>query len=371
MHANIPANCINTNGLFAPGVHGVASRLSKARERANCKCARYDRESWFHRRGRGGYRGAINSDKLYYPRYILSRMKSSGPCLPSSPAGHPTRSVSSFPSCRYRRFGVPLWICAPPVIAGEGDMRLVLPERKRCHFLPAVFLAPANRPLPSPFFPSSRVLALLILSLGINPLLYILRTYFRFSYCDRRALPPDRSDPLSPHLHAVMHPLLVFPALSSALIPTCSIGWFHRFSPIEIDACLFPFTTRVPFTTTSLQLPRPPSSFLPNPFFRSSFSTRLSPDMCLIFGIAVNFRPLAPVLVCICVSILRPFFPALLYPVCHPTPTTLSWQSACCRHVLRHIYPSLCINFSSLSFFQPTINTLSRSVYYIFGYLQD
>lgn len=251
-------------------------------------------------------------------------MKSSGPCLPSSPADHPTRSVSPFPSCRYRRFGVPLWIRAPPVIAGEGDMRLVPPKRKRCHFLPAVFLAPANRPLPSPFCPSSRVLALLILSLGINPLLYILRTYFRFSYCDRRAL-PDRSDPLSPHLHAVMHPLLVFPALSSTLIPTCSIGWFHRFSPIEIDALFVPFHHARPFHHhLSLVSSSSPSSFLPNPFFRSSFSTRLSPDMCLIFGVAVDFRPLAPVLVCICVSILRPFFPALLYPVCHPTPTTLS-----------------------------------------------
>lgn len=131
------------------------------------------------------------------------------------------------PPCRYRRFGVPLWVRAPSVIADEEDMRLVPPERKRCHFL--------SRCLPrscqsSPFYllsscPPSlfpRVFALLILSLGINPLLCILRTYFRFSYCDRRARSPDRRDLLSPHLHAVMHPLLVFPALSSALIPTRS-----------------------------------------------------------------------------------------------------------------------------------------------------
>lgn len=82
---------------------------------------------------------------------LYTVMKSSGPCLPS-PTGHSVRSVSSFPACRYRRFGVPMWIRAPPVIAGEGDMRLVPPERKRCHFLPAVFLAPALVLLPLPLF---------------------------------------------------------------------------------------------------------------------------------------------------------------------------------------------------------------------------
>lgn len=249
-------------------------------------------------------------------------------------------------------------------------MRLVPPKRKRCHFLPAVFLAPANRPLPSPFFPSSRVLALLILSLGINPLLYILRTYFRFSYCDRRALPPDRSDPLSPHLHAVMHPLLVFPALSSALIPTCSIGWFHRFSPIEINALFVPFHHARPFHHhLSLVSSSSPSSFLPNPFFRSSFSTRLSPDMCLIFGVAVDFRPLAPACASTCVHLrINPsslFSRRYFIPFVIP-PLRLFRDNPRVAVVLRHIYP-LCINFSSLSLFQPTINTLSRSVYYIFG----
>lgn len=52
------------------------------------------------------------------------------------------------------------------------------------------------------------------------------------------------------------------------------------------------------------------------------------------------------------------FFP-LLCPVYHPFPcplATLSSQlvSACCRRVLRHISPSLCINFSSLLLSFPT-----------------
>lgn len=52
-------------------------------------------------------------------------------------------SFRSFPS---RRFEVPLR--GTPVIAGKGHMRLVPLERKRCHFLLAIFLAPA----PSLFF---------------------------------------------------------------------------------------------------------------------------------------------------------------------------------------------------------------------------
>lgn len=41
----------------------------------------FDGGSWFQR-GSHGYRGPINSDKLYYPRYIPSRVKSNGPYSP-------------------------------------------------------------------------------------------------------------------------------------------------------------------------------------------------------------------------------------------------------------------------------------------------
>lgn len=148
-----------------------------------------------------------------------------------------------------------------------------------------------------------------------------------------------------------MYPLLVFPTLSSALLPASSYSrvGFPRFFPIEIDACLFASLSPCVLTLSH-------SSFL-TLFFRSSFSARLSPDMCLIFAATVDFRPLAPAcaaLVCICVSILRPFFPITLSrlssPSFPPVPPTLSSQlvSACRRRVLRHISPSLCINFSSL-----------------------
>lgn len=80
-----------------------------------------------------------------------------------------------------------------PVIAGKGHMRLVPLERKRCHFLLAIFLVPAVRSFPillSPFsiFPFSLAS---LLSWYRYFSFYILRTYSRFSYCDQRA--PDGS----------------------------------------------------------------------------------------------------------------------------------------------------------------------------------
>lgn len=107
--------------------------------------------------------------------------------------------------------------------------------------------------------------------------------------------------------------------------------------------------------------------------------------MCLIFAAIVDFRPPAPAyaaLVCICVSIchvlfslpfyLSPFVISLTLPLAMSllasgSDEDLSSQLASVlagRHVLRHISPGLCINFSSLphSHFHRTINTLSRFV---------
>lgn len=117
--------------------------------------------------------------------------------------------------------------------------------------------------------------------------------------------------------------------------------------------------------------PVPPSSLLHLLFFRSSFSARLSPDMCLIFAATADFRPLAPVcaaLVCICVSILRPFFPITL-----PRLSFLPLSRRLFRHNwYPHAAVASCVTFlpayisishRSSSYFLPTINTLSRSVY--------
>lgn len=93
--------------------------------------------------------------------------------------------------------------------------------------------------------------------------------------------------------------------------------------------------------------------------------------MCLIFAATVDFRPLAPVcaaLVCICVSILRPFFPITL-----PRLSFLPLSRRLFRHNwYPHAAVASCVTFlpayisishRSSSYFLPTINTLSRSVY--------
>lgn len=73
-----------------------------------------------------------------------------------------------------------------------------------------------------------------------------------------------------------------------------------------------------------------------------------------------------PVLVCICVSILRPFFSALLCPVCHPIScphdsfVTIGIRLLFCVTFIL-VYVSISHRF--LSHFHSTINTLSRSVY--------
>lgn len=136
-------------------------------------------------------------------------------------------------------------------------------------------------------------------------------------------------------------------------------------------------------TLSLVELPRSPS-FLPPRLIlsRSSFPARLSRDMCLIFAAAVDFRPLAPACASTCVHLRNNssslFFPRYSVPfvIPSPVPTTPSSQSvtvsACCRHGLRHIYPSLCINFSSLSLSFPFNDqyfvTLSL---YTLGYSRD
>ncbi|KAL0127773.1 hypothetical protein PUN28_003192 [Cardiocondyla obscurior] len=153
---------------------------------------------------------------------------------------------------------------------------------------------------------------------GINPPFYILRA-------------------------SALIPMLLFPRTISSIFP-----------PIEIDACLF--TSLSPCVLARSSFPSRPASYSFGLPFRPP-----PPDMCLIFAATVDFRPLAPAcaaLVCICVSILRPFFsitlsrlssPLSLHPLCFtPGGSFVTLVSACRRRVLRHISPSLYINFSSL-----------------------
>lgn len=156
-----------------------------------------------------------------------------------------------------------------------------------------------------------------------------------------------------------MHPLLVFPALSSALIPTCSIGWFHRFFAIEIDACLF--ASLSPRALSPIQLSPSPfvvpaKSFLSIFLFDAPFSGYV-PD----FRCHCRFSsPCASTRQYLCASAYQSFpsFPVLLYPICHPTPTTLS--------SIRVLQPCLCVTFILVYKFLITFSFISvqRSIFY-------
>lgn len=183
-------------------------------------------------------------------------MKSSGPCLPSLPTNPPAIGVSPpLPSPPPLR--VPLWIRAPQLLRVKETCALrPLPpsnrplypftsdERKRCLFLSLSFsvqlpAAVRTRPGRPSWRPSSpRHACSFSRYRSVSTLFSIFRERIPdfLIAIDGRPIGPDLPirPPflpfLSPHLHAVMYPLLVFPALSSALIPT-SRGGFPRFSP--------------------------------------------------------------------------------------------------------------------------------------------
>lgn len=248
----MPANCINTNRTVRAGrgCEGrfyyafVESSRERKRQMRACRRSVRSRKPILPGGTRAGIsRGAINSDKLYYPRYILSRMKSSGPCLPLLSATPPRSGVGVLhPSLPLPPILRPTVGTCTPVIAGEGDMRLVPLVNENVAICSALSFSLRQNVRSFPILPFPRVLAPVSTPLS--------------AFCERI---PDfliainvRSDrrPLSPHLHAVMYPLLVFPALSSALIPPCS--YFRvEFSTIfpHRNRCLF---VRVPFTTRAL-----------------------------------------------------------------------------------------------------------------------
>lgn len=123
---------------------------------------------------------------------------------------------------------------------------------------------------------------------------------------------------------------------------------------------------------SSFLLPlRPPCQILSFDLpFRRAF-----PRMCLIFAVAVDFRPLAPACASTCVH-LR-INPSSLF-----SRVTLSHLSFPPLRLFRHnphVAAMSCVTFilayvlishHSLFYFCPTINTLSRSVF-IFGCLRD
>lgn len=248
-------------------------------------------------------------------------MKSNGPCFPPprfrppplpSPAIGVLLPFLPLPP----RFGVPLWIRAPPVIAGEGDMRLV-PKT-----LP--FPSPLSSSLLPPVVPFSHPCFLDTLARYQPSSLYSANVFPIFLLRSTCAFASDRSDPLSPHLHAVMHPLLVFPALSSALIPFCRVGWFHRFFPIEIDACLL--ASLSPRVLYPVELPLvslfvlPPNPFLSIFLFEVPSPAGYMPDFrcrCRFSSACASMRRY---LDASAYQFVVPFFPALPCPVCHPIP---------------------------------------------------
>lgn len=297
-------------------------------------------------------------------------MKSSGPCFrPSRPPlrdrGGGLFPFLPFPSLPFPPLRGPTVGTCIPVIESKGHMRLVPLERTRCHFLLAIFLVPALLTLlpyssftllDLPILP--RVLALLI------PLLLFLYSANVFSIFLLRST-CARSQPLSSHLHAVMYPLLVFPTLSSALIPTLLFP--RRISSIfpHWNRCLF---IRVPFTTRA----HPAPCFLPAILSVFLFGAPSSPRICAWFSlplsISVRLRQHAPHLCASAYQSFVPFFP-LLCPVYHPSPcpsdsfVTIGIRMPPSR-LASHFSPTyVSISHRSSSHFLPTINTLSRSVY--------
>lgn len=403
MYANRRASCINTRvDWSARGAAAGALRgwfcASVGVSRANGKCersARHDRESWFHRgwgvgRGvgrvsRGNKFRQIVLPALYTVAHEVERS------VPSVPADQPSRdrcvpppSVPPPPPPPLRR---PTVDTCTSVIAGEGDMRLAPllhsthpfapEERKRCLFLPAVSFAPATPAAPPA--PPSTLNRVLVLStpLGINPLLYIPRTYTRFSYCDRRA-PTFSFTPFSPHLHAVMYPLLVFPTLSSALIPTCRAEGFLD-SPLlpSLPLKSMPVCSR-PFHHACSPAARPrPSLFSPAIFRRQpsppplllgASSLEYVPDFrchCRFPSARASMRSTCVHLRVNPSSLFSPVLPRLsnapLPPVCFLTiGISLAVITSCVT--LRPAYVSISRRLL-FSHFHATIDTLSRSAH--------
>lgn len=203
----------------------------------------------------------------------------------------------------------------------------------------------------SPFFSrfSLALLLALLIPLGINP-----SPLSIFCKCTSDFL-------IAINVRSIAAPFAAL-ACSNVSVPRFSLSsllssrsyshvGFPRFFPIEIDACLF-----VSLSPRVLSLP----ISLPYPclFFRSfSFRRASPPDMCLIFAgtssISVRLRQHAPHLCASAYQCYVPFFPVILPRLSSPSslvPAILSSQSvsACHHHILRHISPSLCINFSSL-----------------------
>lgn len=289
MRANIPANCINTNGLFAPGVHGVVWRLSKARERANCKCAYHDRESWSTGHGRvsrGNKFRQIVLPALYTVAHEVERSMppASHPrdrCPPSPPAV----TASAF-QCGYVHPWL-LWVRETCALCPRNE-NVAISFPLSSSLLPIASLRLSSAPCP----PSSRVLALLILSLARYqpPSLYSANVFPIFLL--RSTCTPAWSQ--RPSIAALAcgnaSAPRFFSALSSALIPTCSIGWFHRFSPIEIDACLF--ASLSPRALSPIQFPRPLHPSCQILSFDLPFR-RASPRRCAWFSLVLPiFVPL-------------------------------------------------------------------------------
>lgn len=354
---------------------GDFTRLSKARERtANCeRGVRCDRESRFYRGARvsrGNKFRQIVLPALYTVAHEVERS------VPSVPVGRPSANGGCPPSVPSLAAASTSHCGCTPVIAGEGDMRLVPLERKRCHFLHAIFLAPTivrSFPiLPSPTLldlsvPPSRPRSLdttryqpplsifckripdFLIAINVRPI----AAPFAALACSNVSAPRFSCLKFRSYPHALIpayvfldfSPLKSMPVCSRPFHHACSLPSFFPALQAILSIFLFgaPLPGNVPDFRCHCRFPSACASMR-----RTCVHLRINPSSL--------FSPIT-----------LPRLSSL--PL---VPATLSSQSvsACRRRVLRHISLSLCINFSSLLLSFPAndqyfvtfrLHTLSRS----------
>lgn len=127
----------------------VCRKLSERQMRAFGATEKADSTGGHERVSRGNKFRQIVLPALYTVAHEVER---SVPSVPVGHPRHPPRDRGNLPpSLPLPPFRRPTVDTCTPVIAGEGDMRLVPLERKRCHFLLAIFLPLSLFFLP-PFF---------------------------------------------------------------------------------------------------------------------------------------------------------------------------------------------------------------------------
>lgn len=154
------------------------------------------------------------------------------------------------------------------------------------------------------------------------------------------SLPPS----LSPHLHAIMYPFLVFPALSSTLISPLPVEGFPRFSPPlkSMPVCSRPFhhacspgaTSFLPLFAQRLPLLASFSFFGLSSLLRSArFHARICTRFSLPLSISVRSRAsMCSTCVHLRVNPPRPFFSSCFIPFVDCVPSLPRLPATPYRH---------------------------------------